>query len=281
MTSPKRRVLCRIRSCRRTPNPALWLAFQFEAPSHENRRLRCRETPGLGRHPAFPEGGLRRLRAPPGRVAGDAATHPAGLPGDAQPRRRRPRGLGHGGQGRRRPAARLGARSSQLQGAHDCRADRAREIAALPAALLGTPAAARPNRRVRPVLVRPRAGRARGRLRHAGRMAQGLRRDQRLRAHADRRRHPAGEALPAYHAGGADAAVPQPADRPAEALEAVLRGFPQPDPLEGLRNGDRGHDGEDLDPSRALASHSSQRQAVRPARRLAHHGRLPLHKRFP
>ena len=67
---------------------------------------------------------------------------------------------------------------------------------------------------------------------------------------------PAGQDLPAHHAGGAGAPIPQPADRSAEALEAILRGLPQPRPLAGIRGRDRGHDGKDLHPSRALASDS-------------------------
>ena len=46
--------------------------------------------------------------------------------------------------------------------------------------------------------------------------------------HAAGRRHAPGEAVPAHHAGRAVAPLPQPADRSAEALEAVLRGLPQP-----------------------------------------------------
>ena len=45
-------------------------------------------------------------------------------------------------------------------------------------------------------------------------------------------------AVPAYHAAGADAPVPQPAYRSTEALETLLRGFPQPPPLERIRGSD-------------------------------------------
>ena len=61
----------------------------------------------------------------------------------------------------------------------------------------------------------------------------------------------AGKDLPPHHAGGAVTPLPRPAGRSGEALEAVLRGFPQPRALGGLRGGDRGHDGEDLDRARA------------------------------
>ena len=43
--------------------------------------------------------------------------------------------------------------------------------------------------------------------------------------------------------------------------------FRQPRPVEGLRDGDRGHDGEDLDAPRALASHPRQRQTLMVASR--------------
>ena len=75
-------------------------------------------------------------------------------------------------------------------------------------------------------------------------------------------RHPPRQAVPAYYPGRAGAPVPRPPDRSAEAVEAFLRGFPQPHALVGLRGGDRGHDGEDLDQSRAVASDPVEQQTL-------------------
>src|SRR6266536_3596622 len=113
-------------------------------------------------------------------------------------------------------------------------AKRARKVAALPAALLGAVAAAWPDRGVRSLLVWPRTGRTRRGLRKSHGMATCLRRDQRFRTHPAGRRHASGEAVHAYHTRGADAPLPQSTDRSIEALEAFLRGLPQPPALAGL-----------------------------------------------
>ena len=135
---------------------------------HEIRRLRrhraARISPPSNTFPTVDFADYERRLADD---AGDPAARAAGLSRHVASRRHRAGRLGHRRQGRRGPPARLGARSAQLQGTRDRRAGRAREVAALPAALLGAPAAARPDRRVRPFLVWPRAGGARRRLRHA------------------------------------------------------------------------------------------------------------------
>jgi hypothetical protein len=69
------------------------------------------------------------------------------------------------------------------------------------------------------------------------------------------------------------------ADRSAQALEIVLRGFSQPRSLEGLRSGDRGHDRENIDETCPLASGAGQQQAVRPAGRVPHHRRSVIEGR--
>ena len=116
--------------------------------------------------------------------------------------------------------------------ARDFGPGRARKVAALPPAFLGASAAARPDRRLRPLLVRARAGRAGRGLRRARRMAARLRGDQRVRAmllddgvrlvklflHITPE-----EQLRRFR---------NRLDRSAEALETLLRGFPQPRPLE-------------------------------------------------
>ncbi len=83
---------------------------------------------------------------------------------------------------------------------HNRRARRTRTRPALSPALLVPLASQKTNHRLRPVLVWPSARRARRRHRKREGMAACIPRDQRVRAHADRLRHPAREAVPAYHA---------------------------------------------------------------------------------
>ena len=102
--------------------------------------------------------------------------------------RRGVRGQRRGRQGRRHPPRHRGARRALLPRHADRRADRRGARAALPVALLAPPPAARPHRDLRPLLVRPRAGRAGRGLRARGRLDARLRRDQRLRGAARRAR---------------------------------------------------------------------------------------------
>src|SRR3984893_1268925 len=78
------------------------------------------------------------------------------------------------------------------------------------------------NRCVRPVLVWPRSGGARRRLRDQQGMAARLSRDQRVRAHASRLGNPPRQAVPTHHAQRAGTPLPRPAHRSSEALETVL-----------------------------------------------------------
>ena len=66
-------------------------------------------------------------------------------------------------------------------------------------------------------------------------------------------------------ARGTTPPLPRPPDRSAEALEALLRGLPQPRPLARVPGCDRGHGGKDLHPPRPLAPDPGKQQAVRPA----------------
>ena len=93
--------------------------------------------------------------APPESAASRALDH------------RRLRGLGCRGQGRRHPARRLGARRARVSGDSRRRAHRRGTRPALPVALLAAPVARRPPHGLRPLVVRPRAGGTRRRLRRA------------------------------------------------------------------------------------------------------------------
>ena len=86
-----------------------------------------------------------------------------------------------GRQGRGDPPGGGGAGSAPVPHRADCRADRRGARAAVPVAFLAAHSGARQVHRVRPFLVRPRAGGARRRLLHAGRLDARLRRDQRFR----------------------------------------------------------------------------------------------------
>ena len=99
----------------------------------------------------------------------------------------------------------------------------------------------------RPLLVRPRARRARRGLRDRGGVEARLRRDQRLREDARRRGRGAREALAAPLRRGAAGPLRGAPRGPAEGLQAHGRGLAQPRQAPGLREGDRGHARADLD----------------------------------
>ena len=106
------------------------------------------------------------------RARGDApadSTPRTGLPGlpAEAPGDHRLRGLGRGRQGRRHQAHHREARPARLRGLSDQRAAGRGQDPPLPLPLLAAAAGARADRHLRPLLVRPRAGGARGRLRHA------------------------------------------------------------------------------------------------------------------
>ena len=94
-----------------------------------------------------------------------------------------PDAAGKGGAIRRLTAA-MDARDYQVDLGR--RADRRGAGPPLPLAVLAAPAAARPGHDLRPLLVRPRAGRAGRGVRPARAVAAGLRGDQRLRGAVDR-----------------------------------------------------------------------------------------------
>ena len=121
--------------------------------------------------------------------------------------RRRLRGLGRVGQGRRAEAAGRAARPAArargaVRGAH-----RDGEAPPLPVALLAGAARPRRHDRVRPLLVRARARRARGGVRDARGVGARLPDDRRLRAHVLRRGRRAREVLDARVRRGAAEAV--------------------------------------------------------------------------
>jgi polyphosphate kinase 2 (PPK2 family) len=90
----------------------------------------------------------------------------------------------------------------------------------LPVALLAPSAAGRACDHLRSQLVRSCPRRACGGLRQRPGMAPGLRRDQRVRAPADRPRHRAGQVLAAHHEGRAEGPVPVACRDAAQAVEA-------------------------------------------------------------
>ena len=199
----------------------------------------------------------------------------AGLPGARAARGGGVRGLGRRRQGRHHPPAGLAARPARLQGVADRRTASGGTGAALPVPLLAPPALPRPARGVRPLLVRPRAGGARRGLRRRSGMAPRLRGDQRLRAAARRRRHPAGEDLPAHQPGGAAQALPRASARSPEALEAVPGGPAQPGALGRLRGRHRGDVQPHLHGGPPVAPGAGQRQEVRPPRGTRPGGEAP------
>ena len=171
----------------------------------------------LGRAGHEPAGRAPAVRAPAQQAAaqpeGDFARLPrAGAAGGGIVR-----GLGRRRQGRDHPAHGVAARSARLQGVGDRGADPGRAGPPLPLPLLAAAALPRAMGGVRPLVVRPRAGGADRGVRDRGRVAPRLRRDQRVRARAGRRRHPPGQDLPAHHAGRAAQAVPGPSGRSAQA----------------------------------------------------------------
>ena len=95
-------------------------------------------------------------------------------------------GCGCRRQGRQHPPHRRRDGCAPVPDHADRRADRGRARPALPVALLAPHAAHGPGRHLRPLLVRPRAGRAGRGLLRRGRLAARLHRDQRLRARAGR-----------------------------------------------------------------------------------------------
>ena len=139
------------------------------------------------------------------------------------------RGLGRVGQGRRDQAPRRAARPAPRARRAVRRADARREAPPLPAALLAGAAGLGRDGRARPLLVRPRARRARRGLRDRGRVAARLRRDRRLRA---RRCADEGTVLVKFWLHISDEEQLKRFEaretRPAEALEAHRRGLAQP-----------------------------------------------------
>ena len=69
-------------------------------------------------------------------------------------------------------------------------------------------------------------------------------------------------------AGGANSPVQGSADQSAQAVETLLRRFPQSRTMGGLRGGDRRYDGTNVDQTGALVPRAGKRQAVRAACRI-------------
>ena len=158
------------------------------------------------------------------------------------------------------PAA-LDARDYQVIA--DQRAHRRGEGQALSVALLAASVARRPDHDLRSQLVRPRARRARRRVRHRGRVAARLRRDQALRGAAGRARHPARQVLDPHHQGRAAPPVPGPPAHRAQALEDHRRGLAQSRPLGRLHAGGERDGRAHEHAGRAVDARRRQRQELR------------------
>ncbi len=125
-----------------------------------------------------------RSREVPGQArAAHAAQALRRAVADPRVRRRRRRG-----QGRRHSPRHRGARRAAIRDRAGRRAHRRRARAPVPVAILAAGAAVRRHHDLRPLVVRPRAGRARRGLLHRRRLDARLRRDQPVRGAADRRR---------------------------------------------------------------------------------------------
>src|SRR5258708_37100777 len=101
-------------------------------------------------------------------------------------------------------------------------------------------------------------------------MATRLSRDQRIRAHPPRLGDPPRQAVPAHNPRRTNTPLPRPAYRSGEALETILRGFPQSRALVELRDGYRGHDGRNHDKTSAVVSDTDKQQTLRPDRGASH-----------
>ena len=182
---------------------------------------------GAGAGPPGPPGGQRHQqprhgpRARPGDVQGGTAPGPGqARPADppapqegtlADPRVRGPR---RGRQGRGDPPAHRRDGRPRLPGHLGGRPDRRGAGPPVPLAVLEAAAAHGTGRDLRPLVVRPRAGRAGRGVRPPRAVAAGLRRDQRLRGAAGRVRGDRGEVLAGDHARRSSSAGSRTGRRP-------------------------------------------------------------------
>ena len=171
---------------------------------------------------AAPPTDLRRAdyeREAPGAAAPDGPD-PAGISSNRRQRRDRIRGMGRRREGRHHPTPFGLDGPARVQGLADRCTAAARERAPLPAALLGPAPAGRRDFGLRPLLVRPGPGRARGGIHVEEGVATGLSGNPPVRAPPPRRRVPDREIVPARLGRGAAASVPRPRAGSAETVEA-------------------------------------------------------------
>ena len=224
-----------------------------EAPPATGRRPRGQPRPapgdeqgGLAHHP---RPGGPEAEARPGRVR-PAAREGAGAARPPRARRLREeavvggrlRGLGRLRQGRQHPPDHRGHGPAHLPRHLGRRAHGRGEGPPLPLAVLAPRPARRLRHRLRPLVVRPGAGRARRGLRPARGVEPRLPRDQRLRAAARRPRHRAREVLAPRRREGAAPPLPRAGDGGLEAAQDRPRGLAQPREVGRLRGGGLRHD---------------------------------------
>ena len=174
----------------------------------------------------------------------------------------RVRGLGRGRQGRDGRQAGRAARPARREGPPHLGAARGRAAAALPVALLDQGPRARGDGRVRPLVVRPRPGRAGGQAHQARAVALGLQRDRAVRADAHRRRHGDREVLAAHQREGAEEALQGDREEQVRLVAGHQGGLGAPQAVRRLRPGRRGDVRAHQHGVRAVDDRRGDRQAL-------------------